>query len=114
MKTKDQTYYQKLVIGGQWKKVAKVISGGSQQEKDWILETLGTAAARSDDYYNHLVEILQNAPDQATKVSAVKAMGNTARSGAMSQLEFVANHTEDAEVQEALAAARHALKAAIK
>lgn len=114
MKAKDQTYYQKLVVGGQWKKVAKVMSGGSQQEKNWVLETLGTVAARSDEHYNQLVDIFQNASDKPTQLAAIQAMGHCARSGAASQLEFLGNRTEDAEIQEALTAARHTLRAAIK
>ena len=114
MKAKDQTHYQKLVIGGQWKKVMKVMSSGTQQEKDWVLETLGAAAARSDDHYNHLVEILQSTTDKATQISAIKAMGYTARTGAASQLEFLAGHTEDQEILDALTEARHTLKTVTK
>lgn len=114
MKTKDQAFYQKLVMGGQWKKVSKVMSSGSQQEKEWILETLGVAAARSDEHYNQLVGILQEAQDKPVKLAAIRAMGNCARSSAVSQLEFLGGHTEDAEIQEALTEARHTLRVSIK
>ena len=114
MKAKDQTYYQKLVIGGQWKKVAKVIAGGTQQERDWILDALGMAAARSDEHYNQLMGIFHEAADKPTKLSAIRALGSCARSGALSQLELLGNSTEDPEIQAALTEARHNLRASIK
>lgn len=114
MKAKDQVYYQKLVIGGQWRKVAKVMSGGSQQEKDWILEALGQAAARSDEHYNQLMGIFHEATDKPTKLSAIRALGYCARSGAVSQLELLGNHTDDPEIQDALTEARRMLRTSIK
>ncbi len=114
MKTKDQAYYQKLVIGGQWKKVAKVLSGGSQQERDWVFEALGHAAARSDEHYNQLMGFFQEAADKPTKLSAIRALGSCARSSALSQLELLGNRTDDPEIQDALTEARHTLRASIK
>lgn len=114
MKAKDQAYYQKLVFAGQWKKVSKVLAEGGQQEKDWIMETLGQAASRSDDCYNHLVEIFQNAADKPTKLAAIAALGSCGRSAAVSQMEYASAHTEDPEILEALTAARHTLKTTVK
>ena len=114
MRAKDQTYYQKLVIGGQWKKVAKVIAGGSEQERIWVLEAMGMAAARSDEHYNQLMGVFHDAADKPTKLLAIRALGSCARSGALSQLELLENRTDDREIQEALTEARHKLKASIK
>lgn len=110
MKAKDQAYYQKLVFAGQWKKVTKVMTEGGQQEKDWVLEALGQAAVRSDECYNQLVVAFQGAADKPTKLSAIKALGSCSRSAALSQMEYAASQTQDPELLEAIAAARHSLK----
>lgn len=112
MKAKDQAYYQKIVMSGQWKKVSKALTEGGQQEKEWVLETLGVAAARSDEGYNQLVSALQGATDKPTQLAAIKAMGVSGRSAAISQLEYMSAHTEDAEIQEALLQARHNIRSA--
>lgn len=114
MKAKDQAYYQKLVFAGQWKKVSKVLAEGGQQEKAWVLETLGQAAARSDECYNQLVAAFQGAVDKPTKLAAIAALGNCGRSAALSQMEYASTHTQDPEILEAIAAARHNLKISVK
>ncbi len=109
MKAKE--FYQKLVIGGRWKKVHKFLTTGEQQEREWLLETMGMAATQSDESYNQLVEAFQHAEDKPTKLAAIAALGTCGRSAATSQLEYAANHTEDPEILEALTKARHNLKA---
>jgi uncharacterized protein YcnI len=110
MREKNQEYYQKLVLSGQWKKVSKAMAQGSEQEKVWMLDTMGKKGASSDECYNQLVQALQGAQDKPTKLAAIAAMGQTKRSAATSQLEYMAAHTEDAEILSAITAARHALR----
>lgn len=114
MKAKGQEYYQKLVIGGQWKKVYKVLEGDDEQAKDWIIDTMGRAAVRNDECYNQLVDGFQKVTDKHAKLKIIEALGNTERSPAISQVEYMALHTEDPELQEALTKARHNLKATVK
>lgn len=114
MKEKDQTYYQKMVNTGRWKKIHKELEDGSEQEKLWIIEAMGADASRDDECFNELVEALQRVTEKRAKLAIIDALSKSERSAAISQLEYMALHTEDPEIQEALKSARHTLKATVK
>ena len=52
--------------------------------------------------------------EKRAKLAIIDALSKSERSAAISQLEYMALHTEDPEIQEALKSARHTLKATVK
>ncbi len=111
-KEKTQEQCEKMVKAGQWKKIEKTMETGDQQDREWILDTMGKAAVESDVYYNHLVDLFQAAKDKPTQIAAIKAMGASGRDAALSQMEYMEAQSQDPDIVEALAAARHAIKTA--
>jgi len=106
---KDREFYAKLVFGARWKKVEKILATGELEEKTTIMEAFGASARSNDESYNHLVEAVQKATEQPVILAGIQALGHCGRSAAVSQLNYLVEHSEDETV---CAAAREAIHSA--
>ena len=95
---KKPEHYAKLVFGLRWKKVDKLMEKGEQGEKLLLVQAMAAFGKTSDEGYNHLVEHMQKATDKTVKIEAIKGLASTGRSAALTQLNFIVDHNEDAEL----------------